>query len=233
MRSNSRYKPLYKNFQKLRENVKGTEKFLQFKKKKWVTLIQRLKNKLYFFFNHNVRQISRNAKPLKNLYRTQLGSKQRLNFYYGKLTNDQLKKLSRVCYVKSKLKSCKQDDSELFLNSLETRLATILFRSHFVSSINTARQLIIYGNIYVNNKKIYSPNFLLQSGDLVQVSKKVYPIIKKNILKSNLWPLVPLHLEINFKILSVYFVNTVDIYNLVGHFSFWLNVKNIMLFYKK
>ena len=34
MRSNSRYKPLYKNFQKLRENVKGTEKFLQFKKKK-------------------------------------------------------------------------------------------------------------------------------------------------------------------------------------------------------
>jgi len=141
--------------------------------------------------------------------------------------------LSRVCYVKSKLKPCKQDDSELFLNSLETRLATILFRSHFVSSINTARQLIIYGNIYVNNKKIYSPNFLLKSGDLVQVSKKVYPIIKKNIIKSNLWPLVPLHLEINFKILSVYFVKPVNIYNLVGHFSFWLNVKNIMLFYKK
>jgi len=141
--------------------------------------------------------------------------------------------LSRVCFAKSKLKSCQQDDSALFLNSLESRLATVLFRSHFVLSINTARQLISYGNIFVNNKKICSPNFLLHKGDLVQVSKKVYPIVKKNILKSKFWPVVPLHLEINFKILSIYFVNTVDVLNLVGHFSFWLNVKNIMFFYKK
>jgi len=34
MRSNLRYKPIYKYFQKLRENIKGNEKLLNFKKKK-------------------------------------------------------------------------------------------------------------------------------------------------------------------------------------------------------
>jgi len=234
MRSNLRYKPTYKYFQKLRENIKGNEKLLNFKKKKWLNLIKRLTlSKPYLFFNHNVRQISRNAKPFKNLYRSQLAAKQRLNIYYGKSTNNQLKKLSRVSFIKSKLKSCKKSNSELFLNSLETRLATVLFRAHFVPSINTARQLITYGNVYVNNKKIYSCNFLLKSGDLIQVSKKLHSTIKNNILKSKMWPLIPLHLDINFKILSIYFLNNVDIVNLSGHFSFWLNVKNIVSFYKK
>jgi ribosomal protein S4 len=234
MRSNLRYKPIYKYFQKLRENIQGNEKLLNFKKKKWGNLVKRLTlSKSYSFFNHNVRQISRNAKPLKNLYRSQLAAKQRLNIYYGKFTNNQLKKLSRVSYTQSKLKSCKKGNSELFLHSLETRLATVLFRSHFVSSINTARQLITYGNVYVNNKKIHSCNFLLKSGDLIQISKNLHPIIKKNILKSKMWPLIPLHLDVNFKILSIYFINSVDIFNLSGHFSFWLNVKNIVSFYKK
>jgi ribosomal protein S4 len=234
MRSNLRYKPIYKYFQKLRENIKGNEKLLNFKKKKWVNLVKRLTlAKRYLFFNHNVRQISRNAKPLKNLYRSQLAAKQRLTIYYGKFTNNQLKKLSRISYTKSKLKSCKKSNSELFLNSLETRLATVLFRAHFLPSINTARQLITYGNVYVNNKKIYSCNFLLKSGDLIEVSKKLHPIIKNNILKSKMWPLIPLHLQIDFKTLSIYFVNSVDIFNLSGHFSFWVNVKNIVSFYKR
>ena len=234
MRSNLRYKPIFKYVQKLRENIKGNEKLLNFKKKKWVNLVKRLTlAKRFLFFNHNVRQISRNAKPLKNLYRSQLAAKQRLTIYYGKFTNNQLKKLSRISYTKSKLKSCKKSNSELFLNSLETRLATVLFRAHFLPNINTARQLITYGNVYVNNKKIYSCNFLLKSGDLIQISKKLHPIIKNNILKSKMWPLIPLHLEIDFKILSIYFVNSVDIFNLSGHFSFWLNVKNIVSFYKR
>jgi len=48
-----------------------------------------------------------------------------------------------------------------------------------------------------------------------------------------MWPLLPLHLDVNFKILSIYFVNNVDILSLSGHFSFWVNVKNIVSFYKK
>jgi small subunit ribosomal protein S4 len=234
MRSTLRYKPIYKYFQKLRENIYNNEKLLKFKKKKWSNLVKRLTlAKPYLFFNHNVRQISRNAKPLKNLYRSQLATKKRLNIYYGKFTNNQLKKLSRESFYKSKLKSCKKSNSELFLNSLESRLSTVLFRAHFVPSINTARQLITYGNVYVNNKKIYSCNFLLKSGDLIQISKKFHPVIKNNILKSKMWPLIPLHLEVNFKILSIYFVNNADIFSLSGHFPFWLNIKNIVSFYKK
>ena len=233
MRSHLRYKPIYKRFQKLRENIKGNAKLLSFKKKKWSNLIKRLSlSKPYLFFNHAVQQISRNAKPLKNLYRSQLAIKQRLSIYYGKLTNSQLKKLARISFIKSKTKSCQKEASEFFLNALETRLDTILFRAHFVPNINTARQLITYGNIYVNNNKICSCNFSVKNGDLIQVSKKTHLIVKKNILKSKLWPLIPTHLEVNFKILSIYVVDKVNILNLSGHFPFWLNIKNIISFYK-
>ena len=56
-----------------------------------------------------------------------------------------------------------------------------------------------------SNKKIYSCNFLLKSGDIIEVSKKLHPIItKNNILKSKMWPLIPLHLQIDFKTLYIY-----------------------------
>jgi len=234
MSSNNRYTPIYKYFQKLRENITGTIKLLKFKKKKWVTLNKRLSlSKPYKFFNHNLYQISRNAKLLKNLYRSQLATKQRLSIYYGKLTNSQIKHLSRVSLIKSKVKNADKDASEFLLEALETRLDTILYRSHFASSMNMARQFITHGNVYVNKKKVCSTNFLIKQGDIIQISKKLHDLVKRNILNSSLWPFVPVYLEINFKILSIYFIQNVVTKDVVGLFLFWLNFKNIISFYKK
>jgi small subunit ribosomal protein S4 len=122
--------------------------------------------------------------------------------------------------------------SEILLFSLETRLDSILYRSYFVSSINSARQLIVHGNVFVNNKKITKSNFLLKRGDLIQISKNVESAVKKNILKSNFWPLPPIHLEINFKILSIYFVENIKFIHLSSCYSFWLNLKSVLSFYK-
>jgi len=234
MRSNNRYTPIYKYFQKLRENITGNIKLLKFRKKKWATLNKRVSlSKPYKFFNHNLYQISRNARLLKNVYRSQLATKQRLSIYYGKLTNSKLKALSRSSFIKSRLKNADKNASEFLLNALETRLDTILYRSHFVSSINMARQFITHGNIYVNKKKVYSTNFLIKQGDLIQISKKLHNLVKINILKSLLWPLVPVYLEINFNILSIYFIHNVVSKDVIGLFPFWLNFKNIISFYKK
>ena len=149
------------------------------------------------------------------------------NFFYT-----QLKKLSRTATVTSKKKSIQQKPSEILLFSLEARLETALYRSYFVSSINTARQLIVYGNVLVNNKKVTNGNFLLKKGDLINISENSHGKIKQNILKSNFWPLPPVHLEINYKTLSIYFTENIEFIHLSSSYSFWLNLKSVLFFYK-
>lgn len=234
MSLNNRHKPQYKYFLKLRENIRGNLKFLNFKKKKWNTLVTRLTlSKPYKFFNHNLYQVSRNAKPLKNLYRSQLATKQRLNFFYNKLTDKYFKKIARKSFIKSKLKSTNQGAADIFLNSLENRLDTTLYRSHFVPSISTAKQWIIHGNIYVNNKKVFSSNYSLKQGDLIKISKKKHLTVQQNLLQSKLWPRPPVDLEINFKMLSIYKTENLSLIDLSGYFPFWLNLKSVLSHYKK
>lgn len=234
MSLNNRYRPQYKYFLKLRENIRGNIKFLNFKKKKWINLVSRLTlSKPYKFFNHNLYQVSRNAKPLKNLHRSQLATKQRLNLFYGKLTNKYLKAVSRKVFIKSKLKSTQHGASDLFLNSLETRLDTTIYRAHFVSSISTARQWVSHGNVYVNNNKVFSSNYQLKQGDLIRISKKMQSSVRQNLQKSNMWPRIPVHLEINFKTLSIYNTQNISLTDLSGYFPFWLNLKGVLSHYKK
>jgi ribosomal protein S4 len=231
---NNRYKPQYKYFLKLRENVNNNTKFFSFKRKKWNLLVSRLvAAKQYRFFNHNLYKVSRNAKPLKNLYRSNLATKQRLTFFYGKLSDKYLKVLSRKAFIKSKLKSTRQGAADIFLNSLETRLDTILYRANFVCSVSTAKQWIVHGNVYVNNKRILSSNYLLKTGDLIKISKKLHPIVRQNLIKSKFWPYPPIHLEINFKTLSIYNIRSISVADLVSSFPFWLNLKAILSHYKK
>lgn len=233
MSLNNRYKPEYKYFQKLRENIRDNKKILKFKKKKWAGLVKRLKlSKKYRFFNHDLYNISRKAKSFKNFYRSQLSTKQRLKLYYGKLTDTQLKLLARKATITSKKKSIQKKPSEILLFSLEARLETVLYRSYFVSSINSARQLIVYGNVFVNNKKVTNGNFLLKRGDLIHVSEKAHRKIKQNILKSKFWPLPPVNLEINYKTLNIYFTENIEFTQLSSSYSFWLNLKSVLFFYK-
>jgi len=233
MSSNNRYRPQYKYILKLRENVKGDSKIFNFKKKKWSALVARVTSShSYKFFNHSLYRVSRNAKPLKNLYRSQLATKQRLNFFYGKLTDKYLKTVSRRSFVKSKLKSTQQAAVDLFLNSLETRLDVSIYRSYFTSSISTAKQWITHGNVYVNNNKVFSSNYSLKQGDLIQVSKKMHCIIQQNVFQSKLWPRPPVHLEINFKVFHIYKIQNISFINLCGSFPFWLNLKSVLSHYK-
>jgi ribosomal protein S4 len=228
MNLSNRRRPKYKYFQRLRENISSNRKILKFKKKKWVDLIKRFtKSKKYKFFNHDLYHIPRKTKTLKNLYRSQLLTKQRLKLYYGTLSDCLLKNLSRKAMVKSKRRA-----SETLLFSLEARLDTILYRSYFVNSINSAQQLIIHGNVLVNNRKITLSNFLLKRGDSIKIHRKGVALVKSSIGKSTFWPLPPIHLEINFKILSIYFIENIKFIHLSNCYSFWLNLKNVFSFYK-
>jgi small subunit ribosomal protein S4 len=148
------------------------------------------------------------------------------------LSDIALKKLSRKALIKSKIKSIKKKASELLLFSLESRLDSTLYRSYFVSSLASARQLITHGSVLVNNKKVTKNNFLLKQGDLIRISENAERRVKTNILNAIFWPLPPVHLEINFKILTIYFVEDIKFIHLSNSYSFWLNLKSVFSFYK-
>ena len=109
-------------------------------------------------------------------------NKQRLSFFYGRLRKGSLKKL-----VKSTLKefkSLKMHATILFIQKLETRLDTALYRTHFSYSFKNARQLISHKKIYVNNKIVQYNSYVLKKGDLITLNKDIFDFVASNICKS-------------------------------------------------
>ena len=72
----------------------------------------------------------------------------------------------------------------LFIQKLETRLDTALYRAHFSYSFKNARQLISHKKIYVNNKMIQFNSYKLKKGDLITLDKDIFKFVIFNISKS-------------------------------------------------
>jgi len=215
---NTKHKPIYKKFLRLRENITGSKKVLVFKKKKW-GFLKKKSVKLNKFLNHNLHQVSKTAKPFKNLYKSQLLTKQKVKLYYTKLSDNKLKALCKKASSKSNsLKRKKTFD--LLFHLLENRLDVILFRANVVSNILTAKQLISHGHVFVNNKKVLSSNFLLKVGDMIELSKKINPLVNKNLLDKKFNFIIPNYLEVNKIIFKFYYINEFSFDKLLGFSPF-------------
>ncbi|CDK30487.1 30S ribosomal protein S4 [Candidatus Babela massiliensis] len=59
---------------------------------------------------------------------------------------------------------------EALLSLLERRLDNVLYRAKLANTRTQARQIIVHGHILVNNKKVYSPSYLVKVSDEVTVS---------------------------------------------------------------
>lgn len=68
---------------------------------------------------------------------------------------------------------------EVLLQLLERRLDNVIYRLPFTASRQSARQLVRHGSVYVNNKKVNIPSYLVDEGDVVEV--KVDEKVKKKI----------------------------------------------------
>jgi ribosomal protein S4 len=89
--------------------------------------------------------------------------------------------------VKSALKEFKKGNSHatvLFIEKLETRLDTALYRTYFSDSFNQARQLILHKKVYVNNRIVQYNSYLLKKGDLITFNENIFHIVISNIVKS-------------------------------------------------
>lgn len=97
-----------------------------------------------------------------SLYGRQLLEKQRLKFSY--LLNE--RKIRN--YVELAKKSKKSAPLAL-IELLERRLDNVVWRLGYVSSKLTARQLVSHGHFLVNGKKVKSPSYLVEAGDIIEI----------------------------------------------------------------
>jgi len=98
-------------------------------------------------------------------YGRQLMEKQRIRFQYN-MSEKQL----RRAYDNA---SRSQDPTpDVLIQSLETRLDTVVLRAGFARSIFAARQYVNHGHFTVNGKKVDVPSYQVQVGDEVKVKEK-------------------------------------------------------------
>jgi len=226
-----RYKPLYKKFLKLKEDIQSKKKFLhqKLKKKKWEKFnffYNNLKNrrkKNFRLYDQTSNTINKYGNLLKKKYKIKLETKQKFSLFYGYLSNKYVKKT-----IKNN-KKLKKNIYNLIVNVLELRLDVILYRSHFVSSVKEARDFINKGHVFVNEKIIKNNSYLIKKGDFIKVSDSMSYNVSKNTSSSNFWPLIPKYLQINYKTFQIFVLDTKN-FRLV--FPFFFNVSVLKLYFR-
>ena len=220
LKKKNNFKPFYKQFIRLKENVQNRKKIFHFNKKKWKFFIQNYKKKLkrYNKFKPNtqiqytVSKFSNKKTSYQKRYLNTLQSVKLLKLFYGGLRQKTLKKKINLT------------SNLLFLEILERRLDTILYRAKFSSSMRNSRQLISHGKIFVNGKKINSCSFIINVGDLITVDLNYHYLIRKNFKEPSMWPIPSKHLIINYRTLQITLGNIKDI---VINFNINLNLERI------
>ncbi|KAJ1960954.1 hypothetical protein IWQ62_004037 [Dispira parvispora] len=105
--------------------------------------------------------------------------------------------------------------ASLMYAPMERRVDFILFRSHFVSSIYMARQVIRTGNVTVNGEKVKIPSFSVADGDVVQIDPSAVCTLEGKASDAMTfkarpfmqpWMFIPDYLEVNYNTCSTVFL---------------------------
>lgn len=102
----------------------------------------------------------------KSDYGLQLEEKQKLKAIYGMLSEKQL-----VSYYK-KAVAKEGNTAQYFVQQLECRLDTVVYRLKFGSTIFAAQQLVSHGHILVDGKKVDRRSFQVKPGMVISVKEK-------------------------------------------------------------
>jgi ribosomal protein S4 len=231
-----RYKPLYKKFLRLKKNIQNRKKLLRFKKKKWQVLrysILKYKKKLnYLKFNDSSQYFLSNFNTFfSNRFLYNLLNKQRLSLYYGGLGKNYLKRMVKEAQLDSK--NTNKHISLLFIEKLERRLDTTLYHSHFVYSLRCAKQLISHQKVSVNGKIVKSSSYKLKKGDFITINKTSFNFVVSNVINSDLWPLPPKHLCVNYKILQITVIEDMRFTNFSTKYPSWIDFNSFIKFYER
>jgi ribosomal protein S4 len=95
------------------------------------------------------------------VYAIALFDKQKLKGYHIGLKEYMLKNIIKSVF------SNKYNPLQQFMNLLESRLISFLFRTNYFKSMIQLKIFLKLGYVYVNGKNVTSPNYFLSIGDLV------------------------------------------------------------------
>ena len=209
-----RFQPKFRPLVKLRENILSKKKLLKFRKKKWERLQKYLKSKEKWFkrfkvIDHEIFFACREAiRPLSYKRRYNQNHIMYLKFklFYGIRGKKAIKKLLR--------KINKAPNRKKFIKKMEMRLDAVLVRAKFCSSARQAGQLITHGRVKINNFVVQHKAHNLKFGDIVSILPEATSIIEWNLSQlhahywSNLLPLPPKYLYINYFTLQIFIGKT-------------------------
>ena len=231
LKNKNKYRPIYKQFIKLRENIQNRDKLLRFKKKKWKNFIQIYKRQLNIYKKikpkdqtlYLIRRHPATAFSYKNLYKKTVQENKKFKLIYGGLSNK---------YVKIMLnKKYKITNSITLLKLFENRIDVVLFRAKFGNNIRLIRQIIYHNKVLVNSKVVKIKSFLVKPGDIIKIKPGYSKLINAIVIKST-WPLNPKHLVVNYKIMQI-ISNSLDCENFSLNIFYYLNAEKILKrFYK-
>jgi small subunit ribosomal protein S4 len=113
----------------------------------------------------------------KSDYGVQLEEQQKLKAVYGLIPHSQL-----VRYYKEAVRA-KGNTPALFIERLECRLDSMVYRMKLAPTIFAAQQLVSHGHILVNGKTVDRRSFFVRPGMTVSIKSKSQqmPIIKQSV----------------------------------------------------
>lgn len=204
LKNKNKFRPIYKQLIKLKENLQNRDKLLRFKKEKWKKLIQIYKRKLNLYkkikpkdqTQYLVLRYPGIGFSYKKQYKHILQETKKFKLIYGGLLTRVIKLILN--------KKHKTINFITFLKLFESRLDITLYRAKFGMSIRYIRQLIYHGKVFVNNKSIKIKSYILKPGDIVAVKPKYYKLLEPSVLQST-WPIYPKHLTVNYKTMQIIF----------------------------
>jgi hypothetical protein len=107
MKKKNIYKPIYKSYIRLNKNVQSRLKFFSFKKHKWKKFIlvqnELKKKRKVSLFDHSIYLKPKYGFNFTNKFKFYLYSKQRLKFFYGKLSDKNFNQIYKKVYNKFKI----------------------------------------------------------------------------------------------------------------------------------
>ncbi|PPE03912.1 30S ribosomal protein S4 [Holospora curviuscula] len=109
------------------------------------------------------------------VYGQQMKVKQRLKKHYGSISEKQFYRT----YLQAV--STKKDTGSVFLQFLEQRLGTCVYRLKFAPTIFSACQLVSHGHIFVNGNRVNVSSYRVKVGDVVSLKSSMHgnPVVQR------------------------------------------------------
>jgi small subunit ribosomal protein S4 len=239
LKNKKRHRVLCKKLIDLKKNAQDKVKLMHFKKKKWKKFVEFLqksfnsKKQGFRFYDQGSDNIFKFQTRFRQGCKKRLQAQKRFNYYYGCFLKRYLKIQVKIAKKRKGSYNTKLWTlSKVFISFFERRVDTIIHRSHFVSTMRQARQLISHKHVKINGKIVNINSYQVQEGDLISLIPQKKLMTSFNGIKTLVWPIPEKHLQINYRTFQIIFIKGLETNSFGTQFPFHLELESVLNYYK-